>query len=176
MFNEATLQEILLPSPRWWEKYVSKCSLINILIHNVLNLLYYEQWTDKRNFFRYTSMARLVVNSVEMWDKCSVPRVMPSFRENIYYKNGTSFLHHIWKKTFKCLYKKYLGGVSGTCVIYRPQLLICRPGRKQLNWRILSRKFKFLSCTSWGNHAIKQIYIFWRIFKVVAGIMYNLQI
>ena len=121
-------------------------------------------------------MARFVMKSVEMWDKCSILSVMSRFRKKYMLQKGTSFLHHIWSETFIYPCKKHLGGVSETRVIYGPQLLSCRPSRKQLSWQILSRIFKFLSRTSWGNRAIKQIYIFWRILQAGAGKLYNLQI
>ena len=121
-------------------------------------------------------MARFVMKSVEMWGKCSIPSVMSRFRKKYMLQKGTSFLHHIWSETVIYPCKKHLGGVSETRVIYGPQLLSCRPSRKQLSWQILSRIFKFLSRTSWGNRAIKQIYIFWRILQAGAGKLYNLQI
>ena len=46
------------------------------------------------NIFKYTSMAGLVVNSLEMWNKFSIPRVMSSFREKIIFQ----FLHHICRE------------------------------------------------------------------------------
>ena len=78
-------------------------------------------------------MARFVMKSVEMWDKCSIPSVMSRFRKKYMLQKGTSFLHHIWSETFIYPCKKHLGGVSETRVIYGPQLLSCRPSRKQLS-------------------------------------------
>ena len=36
---------------RWWEKYLSKRSLIKHTCSWRVNLLYYEHWTDKRKYF-----------------------------------------------------------------------------------------------------------------------------
>ena len=36
---------------RWWEKYLSKRSLIKHTCSRRVNLLYYEQWTDKQKYF-----------------------------------------------------------------------------------------------------------------------------
>ena len=79
------------------------------------------------------------------------------------------------ESNFKYLYKKYLDGVRGTSVTYGPELLICRPNLKQLSLHILSRKLKLFCRISWGNYAIKQIYIFWRIFQGGTVRMYKLQ-
>ena len=68
-----------------------------------------------------------------------------------------------------------MSGVSGRCVAYGSELLICRPSRKQLSWQILSRKLTFSSCISWGNYALKQIYIFWKGPQIEADRTYNLQ-
>ena len=56
MFNEATFQEILLPSSSapLWEKYsISRnVASLNILVHDVKNVLYYEHWTEtERKYF-----------------------------------------------------------------------------------------------------------------------------
>ena len=115
-----------------------------------------------------------------MWDKFSIPQVMLSFREKtIFKKQYITFTPYLegryYESNFKYLYKKCLSEVTGTCVIYGPELLICRPSRKQLSWQILPRKFKFFFRISWGNYAIKQIYIFWKILQVRAVRMYTLQ-
>lgn len=68
-----------------------------------------------------------------------------------------------------------MDGVRGTSVTYGPELLICRPNLKQLSLHILSRKLKLFCRISWGNYAIKQIYIFWRIFQGGTVRMYKLQ-
>ena len=41
------------------------------------------------------SMASLVANTIEIWGKCSIPGIILNFRKKIYFKSGTSFLHHI---------------------------------------------------------------------------------
>ena len=43
------------------------------------------------------SMISLVVNSLEMWDKCSGKRGKFSGKK-LYFKNRTSFLHYIWRE------------------------------------------------------------------------------
>ena len=74
---------------------------LNILVHKVLNLLYYEHWTDKWNIFRHTSMGSLEVNSGEMWGKCSIPRVMPSFRERYILQKQCIIFTPYWEKNFR---------------------------------------------------------------------------
>ena len=43
------------------------------------------------------SMISLVVNSLEMWDKCSGKKGKFSGKK-LYFKNRTSFLHYIWRE------------------------------------------------------------------------------
>lgn len=91
--------------------------------------------------------------------------VTSNFKEKvIFQKRYTIFIPYLEERycesNFKYLCKKYLVGVSGTCVIYGPELLICRPSIKQLSLHTLSRKLKFFYRISWGSYAIKQIYIF----------------
>ena len=59
VFNEATFREILLPSCATWSftlpddgRSISRnVAALNILVQDLINLLYYEHWTDKRNNF-----------------------------------------------------------------------------------------------------------------------------
>ena len=67
-------------------------------------------------------MASLVVNSLEMWEKCSFPGVMLNFRKTIIFqKQYIIFTPQLegkyFEPNFKYLYKKYFSGVSGTYVI-----------------------------------------------------------
>ena len=56
MFNEATFREILLPSwmldhlPDLGRSISQNVALLNILAHDVINLLHCEHWTDKRKY------------------------------------------------------------------------------------------------------------------------------
>ena len=59
MFNETTLRKILLSSLGYFTimgeddgKSISQnVSSLKILVHDITNLLYYEEWTGKRNCF-----------------------------------------------------------------------------------------------------------------------------
>ena len=53
MVNEATFRGILCPSlTQWWEKYISKSSLIkHPCSWHIMNLLCYEHWTEKQKIF-----------------------------------------------------------------------------------------------------------------------------
>ena len=44
------MRNIVIYVARWWEKYRNVAHL-NILVHDVINLLYYEYWTDKQKYF-----------------------------------------------------------------------------------------------------------------------------
>ena len=52
MFKWATFQEILLP----------KQAHLNILVHDLINVLYYEYWTDKQKYFYIQIMGSLLIN------------------------------------------------------------------------------------------------------------------
>ena len=49
-FDEALFQELSLFYARWWEKYLSKRSLITQTSSWRVNLLHYENWKDKREY------------------------------------------------------------------------------------------------------------------------------
>ena len=49
MFNEAMFQEIPLPDDGG--SITRKVASLNILVHDLINLSYYEYWTDKRKYF-----------------------------------------------------------------------------------------------------------------------------
>ena len=62
MFNEATFQEILLPSSG---RSISRnVASLNKFVHYVINLLYYEHWTSE-NIFAY--------NVFDVWKKSPGP-------------------------------------------------------------------------------------------------------
>ena len=52
MFKWATFREILLASSGDDGRSISQnVAHLNILVHDVINLLYYEYWTDKQKYF-----------------------------------------------------------------------------------------------------------------------------
>ena len=50
----------------WWEKYLSKCSLIEHTCSWRINLLYYEYWIDKRKYFYVWNVKCLWIYSIRI--------------------------------------------------------------------------------------------------------------
>ena len=56
MFNKATFREIFFyHRPDDGSSTSQNVALLNILVHDMINLLYYEHWTDKgKDFYIYS--------------------------------------------------------------------------------------------------------------------------
>ena len=115
-FNEVAFRETLLPSSaRWWEKCLSKRSLIKHISSWRINLLYYKHWTDKREYFyvqeniKKTFISNLI-SVCTLWfifRQLLLANWEDAFKNLFAFFRSVFFLKHICKKC-----KKYIHDVS----------------------------------------------------------------